>query len=30
MSKETLPLPPHFNPVKVGDLWMVSYEKYGW
>ncbi len=27
MSKNDLPLPPHYNPDKVGNLWRVSYEK---
>ncbi len=27
MSDEQLPLPPHFKPQKVGELWRVSYEE---
>ncbi len=27
MAPRTLPLPPHFDPAKVGDVWNVSYHE---
>jgi nicotinamidase-related amidase len=27
MSRQTLPVPPHFNPDKVGEVWRVPYQE---
>jgi nicotinamidase-related amidase len=27
MARQTLPIPPHFNPGKVGEVWKVAYQE---
>ncbi len=27
MSRKELPIPPHFNPEKVGEVWRVPYQE---